>query len=159
MTAAKKSKSDRFKEVRNASAHRDYFVDDSLEAGVALRGTEVKSVRQGLAQINDAFVRIDKECPILYHAHITEYAFGNTANHNPYRPRKLLLHKREIRKWQQAIQSGGRTIIPLRLYFKNGLVKIEIALCRGKKHYDKREDLKEKVDRRETERFLKDSHR
>lgn len=152
---SRKPKKDRLSEVRNARLHRDYFVDETLEAGIALRGTEVKSIRQGLAQINEAFVRIDKEVPILYHAHIAEYAFGTSSNHNPYRPRKLLLHKREIRKWQQAIQSGGRTLIPARLYFRKGLVKLEVALCRGKKQYDKREDLKKKVDQRETERYLK----
>jgi SsrA-binding protein len=141
--------------VRNARARRDYFVDETLEAGIALRGTEVKSIRKGTVQINDAFVRIDKGTPILYHAHIAEYAFGTSSNHNPYRPRKLLLNKREIRKWEQVIQSGGRTIIPLRMYFKQGLVKVEIALCRGKKQFDKREDLKKAVDLREVQRTVK----
>lgn len=151
MGKQKKSK-ERFREVRNSSAQRDYFIDEALEAGLVLRGTEVKSVRQGMVQINDAFVRIDQGAPILYHAHIAPYAFGNTSNHNPYRPRKLLLNKREIRKWEQAIRSGGRAIVPLRLYFKQGLVKVEVALCRGKKLYDKREDLRKKEDQREVER-------
>ena len=141
--------------MRNARAHRDYFVDETLEAGLVLRGTEIKSIRQGMVQINDAFVRIDKGVPILYHAHIAEYAFGASANHNPYRPRKLLLNKREIRKWEQAIQSGGRTIVPLRLYFIKGLVKVEIALCTGKKQYDKREDLKREVELREAQRTVR----
>jgi SsrA-binding protein len=152
---SRKKEKERFKEVRNARARRDYFVDETLEAGIALRGTEVKSIRQGTAQINDAFVRIDKGTPILYHAHFSEYAFGTDSNHNPYRPRKLLLHKREIRKWEQVIQSGGRTIIPLRMYFKKGLVKVEIALCRGKKQYDKRDDLRKAVDLREAQRTVK----
>ena len=152
---SRKKTSERFKEVRNSKAKRDFFIDETLEAGIVLRGTEVKSIRQGSAQINDAHVRIDKGTPVLYHAHIKEYNFGTTSNHNPYRPRKLLLNKREIRKWEQAIQSGGRTIIPLRLYFKKGLVKMEIALCRAKKQFDKREDLKKAVDLRETQRTVK----
>lgn len=153
--ANKKKNKDRFKEVRNSSAYRDYFVDEKTEVGIVLKGTEVKSIRAGMVQINESFTRIDQGVPILYHAHIAPYAFGNTSNHNPYRPRTLLMHKREIRKWQQAIQSGGRAIIPLRLYFKGGLVKVELALCRGKKLYDKREDLKRKVDLRETDRIVK----
>ncbi len=152
---SRKKKPDRFKEVRNARARHDYFIDETLEAGIALTGTEVKSVRQGTVQINDAFVRIDRGIPILYHAHIAPYALGTSANHNPYRPRKLLLHRNEIRKFEQAIQSGGRTIIPLRMYFQKGLVKVEIALCRGKKQYDKREDLRKEVDLRETQRMVK----
>ncbi len=141
--------------MRNSRARRDYFIDETLEAGIVLKGTEVKSIRQGMVQINESFVRIDKGVPILYHAHIAEYAFGTTSNHNPYRPRVLLLNNREIRKWEQAVQSGGRAIIPLRMYFKNGLVKVEIALCRGKKQYDKREDLKREVDLRESQRTVK----
>ena len=141
--------------MRNSRARRDFFIDETLEAGIALKGTEVKSIRQGMVQINEAFVRIDKCTPILYHAHIAEYFFGTTSNHNPYRPRKLLLNTREIHKWEQAIQSGGRTIVPLRMYFKNGLVKVEIALCRGKKQYDKREDIKKQVDLRESQRTVK----
>lgn len=153
--ARKPQSKERYREVRNARAHREYFVDETLEAGIALAGTEVKSIRSGTVQINDSFVRIDRGVPILYHAHIAEYRFGTSANHNPYRPRKLLLAKRQIHKWQQAIQSGGRTIVPLRLYFKKGLVKLEIGLCRGKKQFDKREDLKKAVDLRETERTVK----
>ena len=141
--------------MRNSRARRDYFIDESLEAGIVLQGTEVKSIRKGMAQINESFVRIDKGSPILYHAHIAEYAFGVNSNHNPYRPRKLLLNKKEIRKWEQAIQSGGRTIVPLRIYFKAGLIKVEVGLCRGKKQFDKREDLKKAEDLRETQRTVK----
>lgn len=141
--------------MRNSRAKRDFFIDETLEAGIVLKGTEVKSIRQGLVQINEAFVRIDKGVPILYHAHIAEYAFGTNSIHNPVKPRKLLLNSKEIRKWEQAIQSGGRAIIPLKMYFKNGLIKIEIALCRGKKQYDKREDLKKEVELRESQRTVK----
>lgn len=152
--SGKKRKKERFKEVRNSSALRDYFVDETLEAGLVLSGTEVKSIRLGVVQINESFVRIDQGVPILYHAHIAPYAFGSSSNHNPYRPRRLLLHQREIRKWEQEIRSGGRAIVPLRLYFKQGLIKVEVALCRGKKQYDKREDLKKKVELREAARDL-----
>lgn len=152
---SRKKDKKRFTEIRNSRAGRDFFIDEKLEAGIALKGTEVKSIRQGTVQLNEGFVRIDRGTPILYHVHITEYAFGSSSNHNPYRPRKLLLNSREIRKWEQAIQSGGRTIIPLRMYFKKALVKVEIGLCRGKKQFDKREDLKKAVDLRETQRMVK----
>jgi SsrA-binding protein len=145
---------DRYREVRNSKVRRDYFVEDSLECGVALLGTEVKSIRQGHVQINDAFVRIEQDVPTLYHAHIAEYSFGNYANHNPYRPRRLLMHKKELRKWQQQMQSGGKTLVPLKLYFKKGLVKVLVGLCRGKKQHDKREDLKEAAEWRDAERSI-----
>jgi SsrA-binding protein len=93
---------------------------------------------------------------MLFHAHIAEYAFGNYANHKPVRPRKLLMNRREIIKWEHAVQAGGRTVIPLRMYFKKGLVKLEIGLAKGKKHYDKREDIRRKDDLRDTQRALKD---
>lgn len=152
--SGKKKKKERFKEVRNSSAHRDYFIDETLEAGIVLSGTEVKSIRSGMVQINESFVRIDQGIPMLYHAHIAPYAFGNTSNHNPYRPRRLLMHQREIRKWEQVIRSGGRALVPLRLYFKQGLIKLEVALCTGKKQYDKREDLKKQIHLREAEREI-----
>lgn len=151
----KKNASDRYKEVRNAKAHRDFFIEDRFEAGIMLTGTEIKSVRQGQAQINESFVRVDQDIPILYHSHIAEYAFGNYANHNPYRPRRLLLHKKEIRKIKQELQSGGRTLIPLRMYFKKALVKVEIAVAVGKKLNDKREDLKDAISKRELARAMK----
>lgn len=152
----KKKDSERFREVRNAKVRRDYFVEDSYEAGIVLTGTEVKSIRMGWAQISDAFVRIDKGQVFLYHAHIEEYLYGNLNNHIPYRPRKLILHKKEIHKLEVALQSGGKSIIPLRLYFKKALVKVQIALCMGKKLFDKREDLKKKTVQRETERAIRD---
>lgn len=153
--AKAKAEQSRFKEIRNSRAHKDYFIDETFEAGIALRGTEVKSIRAGLAQISEAFVRFEKQGPRLYHAHIAEYAFGTDNNHNPVRPRSLLLHDREIRKWQQELQSGGKTVVPLRMYFKKALVKVEIALVRSKKAQDKRQDLKKADAKRETERYLK----
>lgn len=152
---AKKNETKRYKEIRNSRAKHEYFIDDTLECGIVLTGTEVKSLRAGQAQINDAFVRFHNGVPMLFHAHIAEYAFGNFANHKPLRPRKLLLHAKEIVKWQHEVQAGGRTVIPLRMYFKKGLVKLEIGLARGKKHYDKREDLKKKEDLREAQRMVK----
>lgn len=152
---AKKQEKQRFKESRNSRAPRDYFLEDKLECGVALTGTEVKSLRNGPAQINDAFVRFEAKGPVLYHAHIAEYTFGNFANHKPTRPRRLLMHKKQIIKWQHQVQAGGLTVIPTRIYFKKGLAKVEVALARGKKQYDKREDIKTKEAVRETQRLVK----
>lgn len=152
---AKKKDSARYSEVRNAKALRDYFVDERFEAGIALKGTEVKSIRAGRAQINDAFGRQEKGELWLHNAHIEQYAFGNIYNHDARRIRKLLLHKHQIRKIVQALDAGGRALVPLRMYFKDGLVKVEVALCTGKQLYDKRETLKKKVHDRELEKALK----
>jgi SsrA-binding protein len=152
--SAAKAKVPRQREIRNASIQRDYFIDETFEAGIVLTGTEVKSIREGRAQINEAFVRLDRGVPILFHAHIAEYSFGSFANHKPYRPRQLLLHKRQILSLTHEMQSGGRALIPARIYFKQALVKVEIALCRGKKQYDKREDLRKKDTERELRRVM-----
>ncbi len=153
---SKKKDNSQLAEVRNPKAARDYFLENRFEAGVALTGTEVKAIRLGRANIADAFVRIDDgSIPILYHAHISEYDFGNTNNHQPYRPRKLLLHAREIRKLVAEIRSGGKTIVPTKLYFRHGLVKVEIALARGKKLYDKRSDIKKRDDDRYVRRAMR----
>lgn len=147
-------KDDRFTEIRNRKAGREYFVGETFEAGIALTGTEIKSLRAGRAQINDAFVRVDGGEAVMYQSHISEYDFGNINNHNPARPRKLLLHKREILKLKSAMDSGGIAIIPLKIYFKKALAKVLIALCTGKKLYDKREDIKKREAARETARAL-----
>jgi len=149
-----KKTGERVTEIRNTKVYRNFHVGDKFEAGIALQGTEVKSIRAGRAQINEAFVRIEKERPVLYRAHIDEYAFGNLNNHNPVRPRKLLLHKREILKIRAGLETAGETCIPTRMYLKKGLVKVELALCKGKKLFDKREDLKKKTQMREAERAL-----
>jgi SsrA-binding protein len=151
---AKQKDSDRYTEIRNAKARRDYFIEDRFEAGIALRGTEVKSVRNGRAQINDAFGRVERAEVWLHNAHIDPYEYGTDNNHDARRPRKLLLHRHEIRRIIQAVEAGGRTLVPLRLYFKQALVKIELALARGKKQFDKREDLKRRVELREVQRSL-----
>lgn len=153
--SAKKKDSARYSEVRNAKALRDYFVDERFEAGLALKGTEVKSIRAGRAQINDAFGRHTNGELWLHNAHIEQYAFGNIYNHDARRIRKLLLHKHEIRKIVQALDAGGRALVPLRMYFKDALVKVEVGLCTGKKLYDKRETMKTKVQEREMEKEMK----
>jgi len=153
--SAKKKDSARYNEVRNAKALRDYFVDERFEAGLALKGTEVKSIRAGRAQINDAFGRHTNGELWLHNAHIEQYSFGNIYNHDARRIRKLLLHKHEIRKIVQALDAGGRALVPLRLYFKDALVKVEVGLCTGKKLYDKRETMKTKVQEREMEKEMK----
>lgn len=153
--AAKQKSAGGPREFRNAKAHRDYFIDETVEAGIRLTGTEVKSIRTGKVQINDAFVRIDRDDrPVLYQAHIPEYKYGTDQNHSPTRPRELLLHKKEIHKLRHELEAGGKALIPLRMYFKKGLVKVELGLGRGKKLYDKREDLKKKVQMREAERAI-----
>ncbi len=149
--------SDRYKEIRNRKARHKYFVGQTYEAGVILTGTEVKSIRAGKAQINDAFARVERDRVILYHVHISEYSFGNANNHNPYRPRQLLLHKKEIRQIEMAMQSGGKALVPTRIYFKKALIKVEIALCTGKKMHDKREDLRKKAALMDVRRMMKDA--
>lgn len=153
--AAQKKESTRYTEIRNSKALRDYFVDERFEAGIQLRGTEVKSIRAGKAQINDAFGRVEKGELWLHNAHIEQYAFGNIHNHEAKRTRKLLLHKHQVRKIAQALESGGRALVPLRMYFKDALVKVEVALATGKKLFDKRETLKKKVEMRDVEKAMK----
>jgi SsrA-binding protein len=152
---AQKRETDRYTEIRNAKAGRDYFIEDKFEAGIALRGTEVKSVRNGRAQINDAFGRIERGELWLQNAHIDPYEYGTDNNHDARRPRKLLLHRHEIRKIIQAVEAGGRALVPLRLYFKDALVKVEVALGTGKKQFDKREDLKRRAQARDDARSLR----
>jgi SsrA-binding protein len=150
------SKSSLPPEIRNKKAFHDYAIEEKHEAGLMLVGTEVKSLRQGKAQMRDSFVRIEKGVPVLYHLHISEYDYGNINNHDPYRPRRLLMHKREISRLEGAVQSGGLTIIPLRIYFTRGRAKVEIALAKGKKLHDKRETMKRKEANREAERAVRD---
>ena len=157
--AAQKKDSTRYTEIRNSKALRDYFVDERFEAGIQLRGTEVKSIRAGKAQINDAFGRVEKGEVWLHNAHIEQYAFGNIHNHDAKRTRKLLLHRHQIRKIEQALESGGRALVPLRMYFKDALVKVEVALATGKKLFDKRETLKKKVQMRDVEKAMKSYRR
>ena len=157
---ASKQDSKRYTEIRSSKALRDYTVDERFEAGIQLRGTEVKSIRAGKAQINDAFGRIEKGEAWLYNAHIEQYAFGNIHNHDAKRIRKLLLHRRHLLKIKEALDAGGgRAFVPLRMYFKDALVKVEMGLCTGKKLHDRREDLKRKAHQREVDQALKERKR
>src|SRR5215831_3186579 len=137
--------------VTNSKARRDYHILETFEAGIALRGTEVKALRAGKGQISDAFARIENDEAYLYNAHIDEYSFGNRQNHNPKAVRKLLLHKSEIRKLFGLASVKGNALVPLSFYWKNGKVKVSIGVGKGKAQYDKREDLK----RRESDREMK----
>ena len=153
--SAQKKEAKRYTEIRKSKALHDYFVDERFEAGIQLRGTEVKSIRAGKAQITGAFGRCDKGELWLHNVHIDPYAFGNTQNHEPRRTRKLLLHSHQIRKISQALEAGGRTVVPLRMYFKDALVKVEMGLCTGKKLFDKREVVKKKEQLRELDKAFK----
>lgn len=143
----------------NKKAYHDYFIEEKYEAGMVLTGTEVKSLRMGKANLNDAFVQIKSGEAFLNNLHISPYDFGNRENHDPDRLRKLLMHKKEIVKLFSKIREQGYTVIPLRLYFKSGMVKAEIGLAKGKKLYDKREDLKKKDHKREVDQAIKAGRR
>lgn len=138
--------------LHNSKARRDYHILETFEAGIVLRGTEVKALRAGLGQIADAFARIENNQAFLYNAHIDEYSFGNRQNHNPKSVRKLLLHKSEIRKLFGLASVKGNALVPLAFYWKNGKVKVSVAVAKGKAQYDKRQDLKEREIDREVKR-------
>ncbi|MEM7673908.1 MAG: SsrA-binding protein SmpB [Verrucomicrobiota bacterium] len=142
-------------EIKNSKARHRFNIGETFEAGIVLQGTEVKTIREGRAQIHESFARFSKNELFLYNTHIEEYAFGNYANHAATRPRKLLLNRRELNKIRGALDIGNQTCVPLRMYLKHGLVKVEIALCTGKKLFDKRQDLKKKTDMREAQRAMK----
>lgn len=140
----------------NRKAFHDYAIEEKLEAGIVLRGTEVKSLREGKVNLRDSYASVDHEEVILHNCHITPYSHGNIMNHDPLRPRKLLLHRKEISKLLGKTQQKGLTIVPLRIYFSpRGKAKIEIALAKGKKQYDRRETIKTREAGREVERALK----
>src|ERR1700742_3068270 len=137
--------------VTNHKARRDYHILETYEAGIVLRGTEVKALRAGKGQIGDAFARVENDQVFLHNAHIDEYAQGNIQNHEPKAVRKLLLHKSEIRKLFSLASVKGNALVPLAMYWKNGKVKVSIGVGKGKAQFDKREDLK----RRDSDRELK----
>lgn len=141
--------------ANNKKAFHDYFIDEKYEAGIELAGTEVKSIRSGKCSIKEAFVRIDKGEVWVFGMNISPYEKGNIFNKDPLRSRKLLLHKAEIAKLDSKIAVKGYTLVPLQVYFKGSMVKVEIGLARGKKLYDKREDIAKKDQRRELERDFK----
>ena len=143
---------------QNKQAYHDYFILDTYEAGIELRGTEIKSVRKGSTNLKDAFIRIKNNEAFIENMHIAPYEQGNRFNHEPLRTRKLLLHKKQIRKLQKEVKENGLTIVPTKLYFNTSKLKVEIALARGKKLYDKRQDLKAKDAKRDVERALKNAY-
>jgi len=143
----------------NRKARHDYFIEETVEAGVALQGTEVKSLRLGLAHLTDSYVLIRNNEAFLFNANISPYTHGNIANHEPLRTRKLLLHKAEIVKLLWKMSQKGFTLIPLKIYFVRGKAKVLIGLAKGKKSFDKRDTIKEKESKREVERVMKDRHR
>lgn len=141
--------------ANNKKAYYDYFIEEKWEAGIALSGTEVKSVRMGKVSVKESYVKIDRGEIFIQNMHISPYEKGNIFNKDPIRTRKLLLHKQEIRKLTGKISEDGYTIVPLQVYIKDGLVKVEIGLARGKKNYDKRDSIAKKDQRRETAREFK----
>jgi SsrA-binding protein len=143
----------------NKKAYHDYFIEEKLEAGLVLQGTEVKSLRAGKANLNDSFMLVRDGEAFLHNLHISPYDFGNRQNHQTDRNRKLLLHRKQIDRLYGSIREQGYSIVPLRLYFRDGLVKVEIGLAKGKKLYDKREDLKKKDSQRELSQALKSRNR
>jgi SsrA-binding protein len=145
--------------AENRKAYHDYFIEEKYEAGLVLTGTEIKSIRNGRVNLKDSYARVEKGEIWLYQMHISPYEQGNRFNHEPLRRRKLLLRQREIVKLSSQIQLQGLTVIPLKIYLKRGLAKLEIALCRGKKNYDKRQSLAERDAKRDMERQLRDKSR
>jgi SsrA-binding protein len=145
--------------AQNKKARHDYHILDTFEAGLVLTGTEVKSLRLGRASLVDGFAQLDDGEAWLHNVHIPEYTQGTWTNHAARRKRKLLLHRAEIDKLLQKTQETGHTVVPLALYFKDGRAKVEIALAKGKKEYDKRQTLREKQDRREADRAISAARR
>lgn len=142
--------------ANNKKAYHDYFIDEKYEAGIALHGTEVKSLRMGRCSIKESFVTISNKGEILInHMHISPYEKGNIFNKDPLRPRKLLLHKKEIDKIFGKMKEKGNTVVPLQVYFNGSLVKVEVGLAKGKKLYDKRDDIAKKDQKREAQREFK----
>ena len=144
--------------TQNKKAFHDYFILDTYEAGIELKGTEIKSVRLGHVNLKDAFIRFKNDEAFNENMHIAPYEQGNIFNHEPLRNRKLLLHKKQIKKLQREVKENGLTVVPTKLYFNTSKLKVEIALARGKKLYDKRQDLKAKDAKRDMERALKNAY-
>ncbi len=145
-------------EIYNRKARHDYFIEDTYEAGIELTGTEIKSIRMGSANIKDSYGIIKNNEIFLLNMFVSPYKEGNIFNHNETRTRKLLLHKKEIKKISEAVNNQGLTLIPLKLYFKNNILKVELAICRGKKNYDKRESIKERDIKRNIDKQLKNRY-
>lgn len=141
--------------ANNKKAYHDFFIEETYECGIELKGTEVKSVRMGKCSIREAFVRIEDGQMYIYGMHISPYEKGNIFNRDPLRVRRLLMHRKEIRRIEQKIREKGMTLVPTEVYFKDALIKVQVGLARGKKLYDKRADIAKKDLRRSTERSFK----
>ena len=144
--------------VQNRKARHDFEILDSFETGIVLQGTEVKSLREGKVNLKDSYAAAEKGEIFLYNVHISHYEAGNYFNHEPERPRKLLLHRSEIRRLIGRTDQQGLTLVPLKMYFKKGRAKVELGLVRGKRQYDKRRDIAQRQADREVERALKERH-
>lgn len=142
--------------AQNKKARHDYHIEETFEAGIVLQGTEIKAIRAGRINLKDSFARVQNGEMFLHNMHVSPYDQGNRYNHDPLRTRKLLLHKKEISRLLGATKEQGYSIVPLKLYLKNGFAKVLIGLAKGKKKYDKREDLKKKDAKREIERAFRD---
>jgi len=142
---------------QNKKAYHDYFIEETYEAGIALVGTEVKSLRLGKGNLKDSYVQIEEGEAFLHNTHISQYPFGHQFNHEPERVRKLLLHRREIHRLTGKTQERGYTLVPLKMYLKNGKIKVELGLAKGKTHFDKRETLKKRAADREIEKVMKEA--
>ena len=142
--------------ANNKKAYHDYFIDDKFEAGIELFGTEVKSIRMGKCSIKEAFIKIESDGQVyVFGMHISPYEKGNIFNKDPLRPRRLLLHKAQIRKWDHEVRAAGYTVVPLKVYFDRSYVKVDIALAKGKKLYDKRDTIAKNDMRRQAEKDFK----
>ena len=153
-----KNKSENRLIAQNKKAYHDYFILETFQAGIALTGTEVKSMRAGRCNLKESYISIENGEAIIKQMHISPYEQGNIFNHDPLRTRRLLLHKGEIRRLLGKVKEKGFALVPLKLYFKGGLVKVELALATGKKFYDKRQDLAKRDARREMERAMKEKN-
>ncbi|KSU87947.1 SsrA-binding protein [Bacillus sp. VT 712] len=142
--------------AQNKKARHDYFIEETYEAGIVLQGTEIKSIRNGRVNLKDSFARVQNGEVFLHNMHVSPYEQGNRYNHEPLRTRKLLLHKREINKLIGYTKETGYSLVPLKIYLKNGFAKVLLGLGKGKKKYDKREDLKRKEAKRDIERAFRD---
>jgi SsrA-binding protein len=160
MASNKKPEDDGIKNIcRNKRAFHEYQISDTLECGLVLQGTEVKSLREGVANLEDAYAKIEDNEVWLIGSDIPEYAMGNKLNHKPKRPRKLLLHRREIARFAAKASQKGFTLVPLRMYFKNGRAKVELGIARGKQQHDKRQDQKKAEAKRDIKRAMMEKRR
>ena len=141
--------------AQNKKAYHDYFIEETYQAGISLAGTEVKSLREGKCSLKESFIRIENGSAFIYNMHISPYEQGNIFNKDPLRTRRLLLHKHEINKIAAAVTATGYTVVPLRVYFDHGLVKVDIGVAKGKKLYDKRQSIAKNAQRREAEKDFK----